>query len=191
MFGFTKHESIAVSFILLVIISATSLNLLVSLRRSRDNQRKSDIRAIQEALSKYQNDFAIIPLADNSKIAACEGYLDQESIYHYSACQWGEDSLKDLTDASYAPYLEKIPRDPHYNKGVEYRFESNGRRFQIFTALEGEDEPEYDEEVIARNLKCGSKICNFGLGLSDTPVNITLDEYERILEEKEEMKRKK
>ena len=48
IFGFSKNERVVVGIILLALIVAISANLLVSLRKARDMQRKSD-----EAIMNY------------------------------------------------------------------------------------------------------------------------------------------
>jgi len=71
MKSFTRSEIYGVGIILLVIASLTAFNLQVSLRRSRDSQRKADINAISDALGKYQADFGFFPPStEDGKILA-------------------------------------------------------------------------------------------------------------------------
>lgn len=189
---FKRYEFFSIVGILLVLFSATFINLGVSLRRSRDAQRKSDLRSIADSLVKFQNDFSNFPFAQDQKIAACveEGFdatkLGPADSVPFVACQWGEDQLKDVTDANYAPYSERLPRDPKSAQGIDYLYISNGKRFQLFAHLEGgADDNEYKPEVEARGLMCGIKICNFGVGFSTTPLDKTLEEYENELSAQE------
>lgn len=179
---FSKPElkALAVIFGLLVVVSLP--NFIVSLRRARDAQRKADIGSIYEALNKYQADFGTFPLSAGGKIAACAPVeiIKQEpkDAVIFSACNWGSDSLKDLSDDAYPAYLRIIPADPRAARGFGYYYLSNGNRYQIYGALEGESEAEYDPEIIPRKLSCGTKICNFGKAYSRTPLDKSIEEYE-------------
>lgn len=181
--NFTRKELFIVCITLAGIVLATYLNLQVSLRRARDVQRKGDVRAIANALDAYQIDTASYPANDNGKIVACFGGVDENNIPQRVACSWREDSLRDIfyTDPNYPAYLNTIPGDPHYKDGVEYVYLSNGRHFQIFAALEGADEPEYNPEIVARNIMCGTRVCNFGLANGQTPLEKSIEEYENEL----------
>jgi len=189
---FTREELAVVSLILGLIILVSTPNYIVSLRRARDAQRKADLGSIHEALVKYQEDFGFFPLAKDGAIAACapyevvpkdarkpDGSLDV--TVSYSACDWGRDSLADLSDPSYPPYLKAIPNDPQAQHGLKYVYFSNGSRFQVYAALEGKSEDEYDKEIIKRGINCGTKICNFGRAYGKTPLNKSIEEYESEL----------
>lgn len=189
-FGFNKGELITVSAILLFVIVAIVLNLQVSLRKGRDIQRKNDIRAINDAVSAFQNDFGALPLSDSQgRILACisdtnNPQVDQYGNVLYEPCEWGVDALADVFDPSYPPYLKSLPDDPLHDSGRTYYYESNGSRFQIYGALEGTSEPEYDESILPRALKCGTVTCNFGRSNLDTPLDKSVEEYENELRER-------
>lgn len=182
---FSKSElkAILIIFVFLFIISTP--NFIVSLRRARDAQRKADIGGIQDALLRYQADFGAFPLSIDGKIAACEPVTFKEAAGIktpvFSACEWGKSSLADLSDSSYPPYMKLIPDDPESSKGRSYCYFSNGSRFQIYGSLEGKSEDEYDENIVKRNIPCGSKICNFGKGSGKIPLNISIEEYENSI----------
>lgn len=189
---FSKEEIKAVFLILAVIIAFSYPNFIVSLRRARDTQRKADIGSIYSALNEFQSDFGSFPLSKEGKIAFCPPVVKKEitvlpnkglsiSDYDYSACEWGKDSISDLFDPSFSPYLKIIPQDPYRSKGRDYYYLSNGNRYQIYGSLESKDEDEYDEAIIKRNLLCGNKICNFGKGYSDIRLDISIEEYENII----------
>ncbi len=80
--------------------------------------------------------------------------------------------------------LTLAPKDPGTGNGYSYLYISNGKHYQIFASLEGgTDEDQYNPIVVARNLKCGDKICNFGRASGNTPLDITIEEYENKLKE--------
>lgn len=182
---FSKPEiiSILVIFLLLIIISFP--NFILSLRRARDQVRKDDMGALQTYLGDYLADFQTFPLASSDgKILACKNPGDKvdvdamgKLVVNFIPCEWGRDGVLDLTPGSTKEYMHILPREPNYEKGASYRYFSDGGRFQIFVALEGKDEDEYDPKIIARNIMCGNMICNAGR-VSGCPVERTLEDCE-------------
>lgn len=182
MKAFSKSEIKALVIIFGLLLTVSTPNFIVSLRRARDAQRKADIGSIYDALNKYQADFGTFPLSVDGKIAACAPVkiiknFPKDTVV-FSGCNWRKDSLADLSDPAYPPYLKIIPQDPHFNRGVSYYYLSNGNRYQIYGTLEGESEAEYDPKIITRNLPCGTKVCNFGKAYSRTPLDKSIEEYE-------------
>ncbi len=182
MLGFNAKESIFLLFIFLFVIGFTLINLQDSYRKARDAQRKSDIRRIYDGLMAYQNDFSRFPQAIDGKIAACDPRKVQKDVIEYGPCQWGEDALGDALDPDYPFYVANLPRDPKWDEGATYLYISDGKNFQIYAALEGEDEDEYDAAIVARNLDCGGKICNFGRSDGKTPLDKSIKEYNNELD---------
>ncbi len=178
-----KNEILSIVIILTAIFVASFYNFKISLRRSRDAQRKADIRAITDALNKYDSDFAFFPEAKDGKIKACAPA--------FSLCEWGKDGIYDLSDPNYPAYLKVLPIDPNSKQGASYYYASNGKRIQVLAALEGKDEPEYDKKIEARGVKCGIRICNFGLSSGDTPLDKSIQDYEAELEKAAELQRLK
>lgn len=189
---FTKKEILAILIILLGIGLASYYNFLLSLRRARDAQRKDDLGGIATALAKYNQDFGSYPTSSfDGKIVACKDpneKLKKDSkgrfIVNFIPCEWGKDSLRDVTDPNFLPYLKVIPQDVDKDKGASYRYFSNGRRFQLYAFLEGKDEDEYSLAVEKRGISCGTRICNFGKSSGVTPLDKSIEEYENELEKK-------
>lgn len=77
--------------------------------------------------------------------------------------------------------INPIPTDPLLKNGDKYLYFSNGKRFQLYASLELTDQDEYDEKVASRNLLCGTRVCNFGRAYGDTPLDISIEEYENKL----------
>jgi hypothetical protein len=179
--GFSKNELRGTVVILLVLFAVIGLNLRVSLRKARDAQRRSDVSSISDGVKAFQADFGFFPKSFEGKIVACEGELDSKGDPVFKPCEWLYDSLRDNFDSSYPAYIEHIPTDPHHNSGARYYYVSNGSRFQIYGTYESDTEPEYDEGVVGRNLNCGNRVCNFGKAYADTPVDISIEQYESEL----------
>jgi len=182
---FSKAEikAILLTFGLLVIVLFP--NLLVSLRRARDVQRKADLSALSEALNKYQIDFGSFPLSKDGMISACAPVeiIKQlpKDIVIFSSCRWGKDSFKDINDEGYPPYLRTLPADPLAKEGPAYYYLSDGKQYQIFGTLEGVTEAEYDPRIVKRSLPCGTKTCNFGKSYGNLPLDKSIEEYENEL----------
>lgn len=168
---FTKQETLVILLTLLVIFIVSFFNFKTSLRRQRDSERKNDLGFLTKALDKYLNDFGEFPVAaPDGKIVACTG----TSPLLLVPCEWGKNS----------DYLSLLPIDPKAGEGYSYLYISNGRRYQIYATLEGQDEAEYDPKIVARNLHCGTKICNFGRSFGKTPLDKSLEEYENEINAK-------
>src|SRR3989344_7035442 len=189
---FTKNELVAVAVILLTTFSLTFYNLRISIRRSRDVQRRSDLGAISDALHKFQEGFGYFPESSEGKIKMCKadnfaeivGRIKEQSEFDRNlyfeglrSCVWGKDSFRDLLDEDFRAYLDIIPQDPKGVEGTSYYYLSNTNRLQLYSYLEGEnDETGYNSGIFNRNLKCGDKICNFGKSSGDTPLEISIED---------------
>lgn len=197
---FSKRELIGVTLIFLIVFAVTYSGLLQAVRRARDSQRKADLGNVSNALGKYYEDFGFYPPSKNGKIIACKGENFEEiklkleekgsfdSNIYFSGlreCEWGKDSLRDVLDDSFAPYLPVLPQDPKAKEGYSYYYISNTRHFQLYSFLEGgEKEVGYSDGIASRNLYCGKGICSFGKANGETPLDVSLEDYEEILEEK-------
>lgn len=196
---YKKSELIGVLAIFAIVFFVTYLNMQTALRRSRDAQRRSDLGEISDALNKFQSEFGYFPLAENGKIKMCKGErfvevmqelkeleeFDRDLFYQgLKGCEWGFDSLSDVTDSAYEPYLKHIPADPKREDGYSYLYLSNQNRYQIYSTLEGEsDEIGYDEGIVRRNLLCGKDICSYGKTYAAV-LDKSIEEYEAELIQK-------
>ncbi len=177
-----KKEAIFLVLAFIFVISYTLVNLQTSYHKARDAQRKSDIRTIYDGLMNYQNDFARLPFSIYGQIAACDPEAIEENVIVYGPCAWGEDSLADALDPDYPPYIKNLPMDPKSKEGRTYLYFSDGKHFQVYAALESEDEDEYDPSVVDRNLDCGGVICNFGRSDGKTPLDKSIEAYNNELD---------
>ena len=151
---FSKKEVISLAVIFFILVAVSVPNYIVSLRRARDQVRRDDMGALQKVLANYFEDFREFPMSsDDGRMIACNG-----------ACEWGKDAIVGQTKDGSKVYMNLLPREPKYQEGRSYRYISDGQHYQILVALEGTDEDEYDQKIIARGLKCGNVICNAGRG---------------------------
>jgi hypothetical protein len=167
---FSKREAFSLGVIFVILVGISIPNFVISLRRARDQVRKDDMGALQKVLGEYFADFRTFPLSSpDGKMLACKAPEDEVEvdekgnlIIDFKPCEWGQDAIVDFTPGSDRVYMRLLPREPNYQEGAAYRYISDGSRMQMFVSLEGEDEPEYDQKIIARGLKCGNLICNAG-----------------------------
>lgn len=194
----TKTEIKATILIFVVVLVVTMYNMGLALRRSRDAQRRADIGAISDALGRFYTDHGFFPPSDNGKIKICKGSNFEEVYSDMSddpvfdrnkffsglrGCIWGEDAFEDILGGG-QDYLSTIPADPRRNIGFEYLYLSDTAYFQLFSALEGgENEDTYNLGVVGRNLLCGKHVCSFGKSFSDIPLDISIEEFRKKLEE--------
>jgi hypothetical protein len=157
----------------------------------------SDIGAIANAIEQFHSEYGFFPPSEDGKIKICKGENFNEVVTKLSSkkdfdrnlfftglrvCDWGKDAIVDLVDDSRSPYLSSLPQDPKTSEGFSYYYISNLKRYQIYTSLEGEkDEDTYNEGVVQRNLPCGSAVCMTGKAFSQTPIEISIEEYESKL----------
>lgn len=199
---FNKRESIGIVLILLFIFAFSTYNYFVSLRRARDIQRRDDLTALSVALERYYNDFNRYPLAtDDGRLIAClpKGWTfeDMKKILagrplenrdkmfaKMEPCEWGKDSLADISDNSRDIYLTVIPKDSRTQDGYAYRYYSTGKHFQVYGAFEGKANLEYSKAIFDKKIPCGVQTCNFGKASRGTPLDKSLGQYENELRTK-------
>lgn len=177
IFGISKFEFKTVVLILVGLFLASGININGALRKSRDAQRKGDIRAIYDALWAYKVQYGFFPLSnEKGQIMACLGERETEIKFDennspiFYPCEYGVDTLGDL----------KIPKDPNSNQ--HYFYTASHERFQILAALEGHYEDEYDTWIQARNIDCGTEYCNFGRSDGESPLDISISQFEVFLQ---------
>lgn len=188
---FSKSETISLVIIFTILIVVSIPNFAASLRRARDQNRRDDLGAMEASLGGYFGDFDAFPLSSSDgKIMDClkpgdAPYKDAKGFWVVNpiSCEWGKDSLSNLINGK--TYLTKLPIDPRSNDGISYIYLSNGQMYQLFTYMEGADEAEVSQIVIARNLSCGNHICNVGRSYNcDIAKTLETCEKEAILLQK-------
>ncbi len=167
--NFTKNELKALGVIFLSLFVFMYISYGNSLQKSRDVQRKNDVRDVANSLEAFHKKYNFYPSSQDGKVVGCNPVVSSDGKQiQLSVCAWGE-----KTDA-----LENLRVDPLSKYGREYYYLSSGTRFQIYASLENQKEAEFNQKINVRNLKCGNKICNFGLSSGDTPLDMTIEDYE-------------
>lgn len=119
--GFTLLELIIIMVILGVLAGLISGNLLNSLKKGRDSQRKSDLAQVKNALELFYEDMGEYP-----KFAITwEGKLCQTS-----AC-----------GANEKVYMYKLPKDPkNPTLSYSYNTDANGTYYRLYSCLENPEQ---------------------------------------------------
>ncbi len=169
--SFKLPEFVGVTLIISLIVGVTFVNLKASYRRSRDLQRKNDVRSLFEIAYEYKGKYGSFPASQDGKIVACNPFTNEQGVLEFKACEWYQSEALG----------KRVLGDPQQGQGGGYFYVSTGDHFQAFGALESIREDEYDEAVFARNLTCNERICNFGRSSEKTPLDVSLEEFEQSL----------
>ncbi len=159
MKSFTKYEIKSLLIIFLILFGLVALNMSASLRKGRDATRKNDLSAMQKAIDTFYQKYREFPKStQDGKIIGCfneEPIIDKNTglVLNAVSCEWGMSTFENI---------KTMTRDPSYKKGLSYLYVSDGQRYELYVSLEGKKEPEYTISVVAKNLQCGTKVCNYG-----------------------------
>lgn len=116
--GFTLVELLIVVAIIGILASLLTANFIGVRQRSRDAQRKSDLRQMQSGLELYRSDQGSYPTI----IPNCSNALM-------------------TPNCSTSTYIQKVPVDP---RGTSYTYSSNGTTYSIIACLENGNDSEKD-----------------------------------------------
>jgi len=184
---FTKPEIISLIAIFLILFAIALPKFTTSLKLARDQVRRDDMGAVQHAFDKYLAEFnnALPSATPDGRIIDCLKPGDKPIkktnggwSYNPIPCNWGIDNFSNLLTGE--AYTSPLPRDPDYQKGATYLYLTDGDKYQIYAAMEDKSEPEVDPKIIARNLSCGTRICNIGRSYN-VPTDISIEAYDQML----------
>lgn len=120
--GFTLVELLIVIAIIGILSTLLTANFIGVRQRSRDSQRKADLRQMQSALELYRADSGIYPTTVPN-------------------CPSGTPTSLKTPDCTTSTYMQKVPKDPG---GVSYTYFSNGTTYTITACLENANDSEKD-----------------------------------------------
>jgi type II secretion system protein G len=156
--AFTLIELLVVIAILGILATIGIGGFRSSQIRSRDAQRKSDLKQIASALELYYSDYGKYPAAGTGGVInGCPAETD--------SCTWGNVNIG-FQDSQGKIYLRQIPKDPQAGN-YYYRVSANKNKFQLFTHLENsQDKNCVDANCATTDLPsvCGTGLnCNYAV----------------------------
>lgn len=120
--GFTLVELLIVIAIIGILSTLLVANFIGVRQRSKDSQRKADLRQMQSALELYRSDQGSYPTTIPN-------------------CPSGSAISLMTPDCSTSTYMQKVPKDP---SGGDYSYTSNGTTYTIIACLENANDSEKD-----------------------------------------------
>jgi type II secretion system protein G len=128
--GFTLIELLVVISLIGILATLVMANLNAGRGRSRDAQRKSDMRNIATALRLYYNDRGAFPTNNtDGEIVACGSYTSPV------ACEWGEPWAVGTTT-----YMPILPDDSLEDQVYKYEVSSDRDSFTLEACLENKSD---------------------------------------------------
>jgi general secretion pathway protein G len=156
--GFTLVELLVVISIIGILASIGLVAFNTAQARSRDAQRKSDLKQIGSALELYYSDYGRYPSGNGiGQILGCPSTTS-------SPCVWG---TSEFTDGE-TTYFRVLPEDKSSGQLYFYRTVAVGSvansGFQIYARLENSQ----DSSIITTDVDCGTANCNFAVTSPNT-----------------------
>jgi general secretion pathway protein G len=132
--GFTLIEILVVISIIAILTATAAVSYTNVQMKSRDGKRKSDIRAIQQALAVYYQ--------DNGRYPPYDFVTPNELIDWCTYISNG--SLQQVKNALESTYIKQMPKDPIYG-GVpgDYFYKKTAKgHYQLGAVLENTNDPD-------------------------------------------------
>lgn len=137
--GFTLIELLIVITIVGILTALVTTNLQGARARARDTRRKSDLRAIEQSLRLYYNDYKGFPSSDqNYQIVGCD----------FNPCTWGSGFSSGSNT-----YMSSLPQDPSSGSTpITYHyFSGDDNQFLLVANLENLS----DSDIADSQARCG------------------------------------
>jgi type II secretion system protein G len=137
--GFTLIELLVVIAILGILASVALISFRTAQARSRDAERKSDLKQISNSLELYYSDYEMYP----------------------DDLPWGAE----FTDGK-TIYMKVVPNDPSGGFEYLYKVDSTKQKYQLYAHLENSQDINL---ITLSGIYCGgSTLCNFSITSTNT-----------------------
>lgn len=167
--GFTLMEILIAMAILGIIAGVGFSAYTISLVKTHDAKRKSDLQTISNALEAYQSDFGVYPASVSDRVAGCGNSNPSDDIDATETCAWGVAWTLDTGKL----YLKLLPREQRDNFYYSYKASADQRKFQLFTNLENDNDPGIDNTLSEVCSQVGD-LCNYGIASPNATINEVL-----------------
>lgn len=170
--GFTLIELLVVMVIIGILAIISFANFQTSQVKSRDAQRKSDLRQIFSAMEAYMSDHGSYPISLNGlvqtgKIKSCGGCDSSPTL---TFCEWSGVDNREFCDSHQTVYMQMVPGDPSANPN--YCYDSDGTSFKVYARLENTKDPDCISHDAGgnclNNKSCVGNMYNFGMASGNT-----------------------
>lgn len=129
--GFTLIELLVVIAIIGILSTLLTANFIGVRQRSRDAQRKSNLRQIQSALELYRADNASYPLDTSNPFSTCQASFGAGS----------------------ATYMKQVPCD---SNGSPYTYTSSGSTYTLIACLENTKDSDPQTKTTSPDPPCNT-----------------------------------
>lgn len=168
--GFTLIELLVVMVLLGILVAIATGSYTTSIKRGRDNRRKSDLRNISTALEAYYSDKGTYP-SDNAS-GEMVGCCSSLGCGDTQVCAWGGT----FQDTKGTTYMVLIPKDPVDLR--KYYYSSNGTGYVLYAGLEntkdegvGVKQAGYTDKYHSKTTECAqvgaALACTYGTSSSN------------------------
>lgn len=146
--GFTLIELLVVISIIAILTAVATVSYVNAQEKGRDNKRKSDLKAVQQALEMYFNQNGQYPEQHTGGLLRCVGAA--------SGLSWGTMSF--ACGSPGITYMNPLPRDPIVGTDTQYFFHSDNasvppnQTYKIFARIENTR----DQDMINAISDCNS-----------------------------------
>ncbi|MBI5613613.1 prepilin-type N-terminal cleavage/methylation domain-containing protein [Candidatus Gottesmanbacteria bacterium] len=158
--GFTLMELLIVIALLGILIVVGLGSFQSATRKSKDSQRKANLKSVSVALEAYFNDAGAYPADDG------QGHMvitDCSSSYSY--CPWGSPMKNTATT-----YMALLPSDPGAN-AYWYIAGTSNASYQMYARIDNLEDGAITvssgKPQMYSDVTCGSKKCNYGVSSSN------------------------
>ena len=121
--GFTLVELLVVIAIIGILTIITSSSFLNSQKRSRDASKKTELKALSDALNMYYSDNGTLPTSD-----IIRGLISSQGEFADTS-----------NPTNKIIYMKKVPKD-NTNFGLQMKYLSGSKSYKLYTNLENEDD---------------------------------------------------
>lgn len=156
--GFTLVELLIVIVIIGILASIGIASFSSSQMKSRDTQRKANLKQIANALEIYYNDKGQYPAGEaTGQMMGCGAGAT-------NVCTWGVSEFSNTTTGTI--YIARLPTDPSSNSYYYRATAASGlyTKYQLYARLENTQ----DKSIIVTDVNCGTGLCNYGVSSTNT-----------------------